>query len=125
MQSHYVAFTAPHQAELLVEEVSADDLKVGQALVAAEYSIISSGTEGASYTDLESEAPHPGRKDRVQLPYPRRTGYGHLGRVVAVAPDVANVKIGDRVLTFSRHASVTVADVARFALPVPADADGR
>jgi threonine dehydrogenase-like Zn-dependent dehydrogenase len=57
--------------------------------------------------------------------YPARTGYGHVGEVLAVGPDVTKIKPGDRVLTFSRHASIVRANAARFAMPVPKDADGR
>ncbi|MBI3971775.1 MAG: zinc-binding alcohol dehydrogenase [Chloroflexi bacterium] len=56
--------------------------------------------------------------------YPARTGYGHLGRVVAVGPDVKDLQPGQRVLTFSRHASIVRANAKRFAMPVPDEADG-
>jgi NADPH2:quinone reductase len=133
MQNQFVQFVAPGQAELAEEEVWAEDLDVGEALVRAEYSIISSGTEGAGFTDLVREMPN---LQNTQLDYPRRTGYGHLGEVVAVGPGVENVRTGDRILTFSRHASLAVANVARptsrlagsrqpFALSVPTSIDGR
>jgi threonine dehydrogenase-like Zn-dependent dehydrogenase len=122
MRSHYVAFTSANRAELLEEEVAAEALESGQALVRAEHSIISSGTEGAGYTDLVRQMPN---MQGLQLEWPRRTGYGHLGEVVAVGPDTPEVAVGDRILTFSRHASVAVANVRRFALPVPKEMDGR
>lgn len=125
MRSHYVSFVAPNQAVLAEEDVSAADLKPGEALVRAEYSIVSSGTEGAGFTDLVAEMPRVTRLSSPALAYPRRTGYGHLGEVVAVGPDAEGVAVGDRVLTFSRHASIAIANVARFALPVPRNLDGR
>lgn len=119
---------------LAEEEVDPGKLGPGQALVRAEYSIISSGTEGAGFTDLVSEMPN---LQSIQLQYPRRTGYGHLGEVVAVGPGVENVSSGDRILTFSNHGSLATAVVSRppgvpprgprsgFALHVPKDMDGK
>jgi threonine dehydrogenase-like Zn-dependent dehydrogenase len=109
MKSHYVSFTAPNQAVLAEEEISPDDLGPGEALIRAECSIVSSGTEGAGFTDLVREMPN---LQNLQLGYPRRTGYGHLGEVVAVGPEVDNVKPGDRVLTFARHQEYAIARVA-------------
>ena len=85
----------------------------------AEYSIVSAGTEGAGFTGLVREMPFgdPGR-------YPRATGYGHLGRVLQVGSAVEMCRAGDRVLSFSRHASLVKADAVRMALPVPEDAPG-
>jgi threonine dehydrogenase-like Zn-dependent dehydrogenase len=122
MRSHYVSFTAPNQAVLAEEERSPPDLASGEALVRTEYSIISSGTEGAGFTDLVREMPN---LQSLRLEYPRRTGYGNLGEVVAVGPDTPEVSVGDRILTFSNHASIAVANVRRFALPVPKEMDGK
>src|SRR5436190_3196912 len=113
MRGRGVVFTGPEQAEL--EEVAIDpsDLKPGEALVRAEYSIISAGTEGASYTNLMPQTP-PIYRSRPVI-YPARTGYGHVGEVLAVGSDVIGIKPGDRVLTFSRHAGIVRANAARFA----------
>jgi len=108
--------------------LSPDDLRTGEALVRSQYSLVSAGTEGSFFTNLMAETPPVYRGGRTAPPgtiYPARTGYGHLGEILAVGPDPAGVKPGERVLTFSRHASVVRANVGRFALPVPADADGR
>jgi threonine dehydrogenase-like Zn-dependent dehydrogenase len=56
--------------------------------------------------------------------YPARTGYGNLGEVLAVGPGVKDLAPGQRVLSFSRHASIVRCNAARFAMPVPAEADG-
>lgn len=133
MLNHYVSFVAPGKAVLAEEEISPADLAAGEAIVRTEYSVVSSGTEGAGFTDLVREMPN---LQNMLLDYPRRTGYGNLGEVVALGPGVENVRIGDRILTFSRHASRVVANVARptsplagsrqpFALPVPRELDGR
>lgn len=131
-----MSFTGPNTAVLAEEEVSPDDLGPGEALIRSQYSIVSSGTEGAGFTDLVSQMPN---LQGMQLGYPRRTGYGHLGEVIALGPEVDNVHVGDRVLTFARHASLAHARVAQsarpttdprrrmapFALHVPKDMDGK
>ena len=135
MRSRFVQFVGPNQAVLAEEEVSPADLQAGEALIRAENSIISSGTEGAGFTDLVREMPN---FQNLQLGFPRRTGYGHLGEVVAVGPGVENVKPGDRVLTFSKHQEYAIARVAPgpqsddprrrmqpFALHVPRDVPGK
>ena len=97
-----------------------DALEPHEALVKTEYSVVSAGTEGAGFTGLVKQMPF---QDRGH--YPRRTGYGNLGEVLAVGDSVTVCKPGDRVLSFSSHASYVKADVGRMALPVPADSDGR
>jgi threonine dehydrogenase-like Zn-dependent dehydrogenase len=44
---------------------------------------------------------------------------------MAIGSGVNRISVGDRVLTFSRHASVVRANAARFALPVDPSMDGR
>jgi 2-desacetyl-2-hydroxyethyl bacteriochlorophyllide A dehydrogenase len=128
MRGEAVVFTGPERAELEPFAIDPGDLRRGEAIVRGEYSIISAGTEGSFYTNLMAETPPAYRAGQATRPtsiYPARTGYGHLGAVLAVGPETTNVRVGDRVLTFSRHGSLVRANVARFALPVPAEADGR
>lgn len=122
MRGRGVVFTARERAELEPVELDPADLAAGEALIRAEYSIVSAGTEGSFYTGLMEEVPAIYRP-RPAL-YPARTGYGHLGEVVAAGSGVDLVP-GQRVLTFSRHASLVRGNAAHFALPVPPDADGR
>ena len=123
MRGRGVVFTGPEQAVLEDVEIDVNDLKHGEALVRSEYSVISAGTEGSFFTNLMPKTPPIYRAQPVI--YPARTGYGHLGTVLAVGPDVTRIKPGDRVLTFSRHASIVRANAARFAMPVSKEADGR
>jgi hypothetical protein len=60
MRSRYVSFTAPNRVALAEEERSPADLEPGEALVRTQHSIVSSGTEGASFTDLVREMPNVG-----------------------------------------------------------------
>ncbi len=126
MHGRGVVFTAKEQAELEPVSVSPGELGPGEALVRAQHSIISAGTEGSFYTNLMAEVPGVYHRagHRPASIYPARTGYGHIGEVLAVGPETTNVRAGDRILTFSRHASIVKANVARFALPVPAEAAG-
>ena len=82
MKSQYVSFVGPNQATLAEEELSPERLRPGEALIRSQYSIISSGTEGAGFTDLVREMPN---FQNLQLGFPRRTGYGHLGEVLGWA----------------------------------------
>lgn len=128
MHGEAIVFTGPERAELEPFEIDPASLKRGEAIVRGQYSIISAGTEGSFYTNLMAETPpvyRGGRQERPESIYPARTGYGHLGEVLAVGPETPNVQTGDRILTFSRHGSLVRANVARFALPVPTEADGR
>ena len=123
MRGRGVVFTAPERAELEDVEVDPADLRPGQALVRSQFSVISAGTEGSFYTNLMADVPAVYRSRPVI--YPARTGYGHLGVVEAVGPDLPHLRPGQRVLSFSRHASIVRCDARRFALPVPEDADGQ
>ena len=118
MKGRQLIVVEPGRIELQEFDLDAA-LQPHQALVEAEYSIVSAGTEGAGFTGLVREMPFgAGAK------YPRDTGYGHLGRVLEVGSSVQMCRAGDRVLSFSRHASLVKADAVRLALPVPEDADG-
>lgn len=119
MQIKELVVVEPGRIEL--EDGSLDEaLGPEQALVQTEYSIVSAGTEGAGFTGLVKEMPFG---DGGQ--YPRPTGYGNLGRVLAIGSEVTMCQEGDRVLSFSRHASVVKADAGRMALPVAEEVDGR
>lgn len=119
MKAKQLFVVEPGRIEL--QDVDVDEnLGSQDALVKAEYSVVSAGTEGAGFTGLVKEMPFG---DQGQ--YPRTTGYGHLGKVLAVGDGVTMCKPGDRVLSFSRHASVIRANAGRMALPVSKEADGK
>jgi len=103
-----------------VERTELDDnLEQWEVLVETEYSVISAGTEGAGFTGLVKQMPFG---DAGQ--YPRGTGYGNVGRLLRTGDDVTGVQPGDRVLSFSHHASTVKADTRRMVLPVSWDAPG-
>lgn len=118
MKTRELVITEPGRIELQERDLDAEP-GPEEALIEAEYSIVSGGTEGAAFTGLIEEMP----RDRAD--YPQTTGYGHLGRVRDVGSEVTMCEPGDRVLSFADHASVATVDAGRMALPVPEDVDGR
>ncbi|MBW3623451.1 MAG: zinc-binding alcohol dehydrogenase [Armatimonadetes bacterium] len=91
-----------------------------EILVRLERTIVSAGTELANYTGLDPDTRRPGG----WCYYPWSPGYGGIGRVVAVGPDVKAYKAGDRVYGIFNHATYGLLDTrARFALPVPEGLD--
>ena len=121
MKTKELIFTKPYQVELQEREINTQ-LMAHEALVESEYSIVSAGTEGAGFTGLIQKM--PSSHSSTNGMYPRSTGYGHLGRVLRIGANVSMCKVGDRVLSFSNHASLVKADAVRFALPVPEDVIG-
>ena len=119
-----VVFTSERQVQL--QDFSLDAaLGPREALVRGKYSVISPGTEGASYTGLVQQMAtmrehRPADNGRRPEPYPRPTGYGHLGEVLAVGSAVDGVQVGDTVTSFANHASLAKVDAGHFCLPVPA-----
>lgn len=118
MQAQRVTFVEPLKAELRPFELN-ESLGDHELLVKTEYSVISAGTEGSFFSGLELE--HPASGGRVE--YPRPTGYGNLGRVVA-AGKARGELVGKRVLSFTNHASYVKVNAAYFALVVPDDIPG-
>jgi threonine dehydrogenase-like Zn-dependent dehydrogenase len=79
-------------------------------LIETEYSIVSAGTELACRAGIEGWAP---------LPF--CPGYGSVGRVIAHGSAVKNLALGQRVLTYGKHAKHALAD--RVVVPVPEGLD--
>lgn len=105
----------PEPGQIELSEAQLDEkLADHEVLVQTEFSVVSAGTEGAGFTGLVRDMPFG---DAGQ--YPRTTGYGNLGRVLAVGSGELGCKQGDRVLSFSRHASHVKADSRRMVLPMP------
>lgn len=95
-----------------------------QVLVQTERTVVSAGTELANYTGLEADT----RKKGAWCAYPWTPGYGGVGRVLAVGPDVKKinpkVKPGARVYGIFTHASHVLVDLGReLCVPVPDDLD--
>ncbi len=121
MQGYRVTFTALLQAVLEPFELD-EELGNGQVLVRTVYSIISAGTEGSHYSGLEAE--HPGLGN-YPFTYPMQTGYGNYGEIIALGEKCGDLRVGDRVLSFSNHASHVKVDAQRFCLKAPSELDGK
>lgn len=119
MQTHQLIVVEPGRIELTASQLD-DRLGPSEVLIATEYSIVSAGTEGAGFTGLVQQMPFGDAGH-----YPRGTGYGNLGRVLAVGDAVTSVQPADRVLSFASHASVVKADAQRMVLPIAHDAPGQ
>jgi threonine dehydrogenase-like Zn-dependent dehydrogenase len=85
-------------------------VKPTDIIIETEYSIVSAGTELACRAGIEGWAP-----------LPHCPGYGSIGRVIAFGPEAKNVSIGQRVLTFGKHAKHAYID--HMAVPVPEGLD--
>ncbi|HID06603.1 MAG TPA: zinc-binding alcohol dehydrogenase [Armatimonadetes bacterium] len=115
MKAKRVAFIGERHAVL--EEFELDEtLAPHEIMIRTLYSIISAGTEGASFTGLERE--HPGARE---FSYPRYPGYGNVGEVIAVGRDVSDFHIGDIVLSTSPHASHWRVNTRYVCVRVPED----
>jgi len=95
MLNKRIVFTAPNVAEVL--ETEAPELAPGQVLVQMAVSTISSGTERAN---LSGDANVTVKKAPGAVSFPRYGGYSSAGTIVAVAEDVTDYAVGDRVAMF-------------------------
>jgi threonine dehydrogenase-like Zn-dependent dehydrogenase len=102
-------FPTPGRAELQAFPMP-EIVKPTDIIIETEYSIVSAGTELACRAGIE-----------VWAPLPHCPGYGSVGRVIAHGPEAKNVTIGQRVLTFGKHAKHTYTD--HMAVPVPEGLD--
>jgi 2-desacetyl-2-hydroxyethyl bacteriochlorophyllide A dehydrogenase len=82
--------------------------------------IISAGTELANYTGLDPDTRTPGR----WCTYPWNPGYGGIGEILAVGPDVTRFRPGDRVYGRFQHATHALLDTdSQYCVNVPASLD--
>jgi 2-desacetyl-2-hydroxyethyl bacteriochlorophyllide A dehydrogenase len=108
------------QTVKFVEFELSDQPSGAEVLVKVERTIISAGTELANYTGLDPDTRIPGR----WCCYPWNPGYGGIGRVVAVGPDVKHLCVGQRVYGIFNHGTYTLVDTnSRLCVPVPDDLD--
>jgi 2-desacetyl-2-hydroxyethyl bacteriochlorophyllide A dehydrogenase len=87
-----------------------------QVLIKVLRTVVSAGTELANYIGLDPDTRIPG----MWCAYPWRPGYGGIGEIVAVGPDVQHLKPGQRVYGIFNHASYALDDTNnRLCVPVP------
>src|SRR4051812_39792632 len=92
MQIQRVIFSEKGKAVLSGEHLDDGNLGPTELIIQSEASLISPGTETATYLDLALP-------DRTgPSAWPRRVGYANVGRVVAAGPGAA-AEVGDRVFS--------------------------
>lgn len=97
------------EQKVIFENYDLPDQPVGsQVLVQTERTVVSAGTELANYTGLDSDTRVPG----AWCCYPWRPGYGGVGRVIAVGPDVKGIAPGDRVYGIFLHSTHQLFDTS-------------
>ena len=94
MDSYYVELTGIGRSHLNKEDIPTEDLKENEALIKAEYSMISSGTELSRAYGLKKG-----------FSYPVRPGYCMVGRILEKGKDIRAEK-GDLVFVNAPHASL-------------------
>jgi 2-desacetyl-2-hydroxyethyl bacteriochlorophyllide A dehydrogenase len=104
MQIRQVVFPEAHSATLAHRDLDENQLEANDILVESIISLISQGTEGASFQGLVMPT---GGEQR----YPQEPGYANVARVVAVGDD-APFKVGDRVFSMTRHVSHAIIDTS-------------
>ncbi|MBQ8610867.1 MAG: zinc-binding alcohol dehydrogenase [Oscillospiraceae bacterium] len=103
MNCKRIVFTRPYTAELCDIEVPAPG--ANEVLVKLCISSISSGTERANLVGDPNVSTNP----KVDVSFPRYSGYSSSGIVEAVGTDVTDFKPGDRVaLSWSTHTQYVV-----------------
>jgi len=106
MLAKQIKFPSPGKIELQEFDFKTENLKATEIAMKNRYSIISAGTELEILSGKEWWAP---------LPFV--PGYGSVGEIIALGKDVGNFQIGDRVLTYGKHASHILSSVMTIPLP--------
>ncbi|HEY3110555.1 MAG TPA: zinc-binding dehydrogenase [Chloroflexota bacterium] len=113
MRARGLWITAPYQVGLQEHDLP-DRPGPGQALLETERTLVSAGTELAIVMGT-----HIGFTTGAAWPrYPMALGYTAVGRVAAVGEGVERVRVGQRVLAGTPHASDAIAEAATLE-PVP------
>lgn len=97
------------------EEIEASRPGIGEVVVTAEITALSTGTDLGNYEGRSTEV--PGAPD-----YPRSVGYSHVGTVTA-AGQGAEWKVGERVFSTRPHQSAYLAGAGELLVSVPEGVD--
>lgn len=113
MEAQRIVISGLRQARVEPFELDAEHLGPGEIVVRSLVTLISPGTEGATFLGLKA----PGQSE--ESPFPRRVGYASVARVIAAGAE-AQVAESDVVFTTSSHASVARVDTLRqVCVPLP------
>ncbi len=94
MKSSFVELTGIGESHVNCEEIDTNDLKENEAIIKAEYSMISAGTELSRAFALKQG-----------FKYPVRPGYCMVGRIISKGKEI-DAEIGERVFVNAPHASL-------------------
>ena len=95
MLSRYVSVTGVGEASIMTEDLDVSGLSENEAVIEAEFSMISAGTELSRVFAIKKG-----------FSYPVRPGYSSVGKVIAKGSGLKDIEIGDRVYYSGPHASV-------------------
>jgi 2-desacetyl-2-hydroxyethyl bacteriochlorophyllide A dehydrogenase len=113
MKAQVLIFPEPRRAVL--EEQEVPEPGPGQVVVRGLVSLVSTGTDLTAYS---GEFPRGQSAWARYVRYPFRPGYSSVGEVVAVGPDVTELKPGQTVFSSASHASLALQPTARV-VPLP------
>ena len=94
MESYYINLTGIGESEVAKEDINVDDLKDNEAIIKADYSMISAGTELSRAFAIKQG-----------FKYPVRPGYCMVGTIINKGKDI-KAEIGDKVFVNAPHASL-------------------
>jgi len=94
MESYYVELTGINESQVSKEEISDENLLDNEAIIKAEYSMISAGTELSRAFALKQG-----------FKYPVRPGYCMVGTILKKGKDI-EAEVGDKVFVNAPHASL-------------------
>ncbi len=113
MKARQVIITNLREARVEPFELDSNDLQPGEVVIRTLVTLISPGTEGASFLGLKS----PGRAEGPS--YPARPGYAAVGEVLATGGGT-HVSVGEVVYATSPHASAARLDTCKqICIPLP------
>lgn len=118
MKIKQVIVAAQNTVELRDSELDTN-LSPDEILVRTEWTFISAGTELANYTGKDAAVFQPGS----WCAYPWKSGYAHVGTVLAAGGQVTRCTVGDRVFSCSAHASMVKVSQNSLVVQVPGGMD--
>ena len=110
MRAEQIVFPQPYEVELQSFDFDLDNVRPTDVLIRTHYSLISPGTELACLS---------GRESWAKLPF--IPGYAGCGEVLAVGSEVKDVKVGDLVFSYTKHASIVRGST--LVIPLPSGLD--
>jgi len=102
MQAKSVIIPDKGKLDVSFEEINPNQLEADQCLIQSGVSIVSTGTELATFYALSPGVYKKGSRNS----YPCRPGYGTIGEIIKLGGNINNFSVGDRVLTFGPHTSL-------------------